>query len=75
MGSKSWEDRVVINGIRGYQQVVAPWIRPACRYVPSCSQYAIDAIKEYGVTRGAWLSLRRLSRCHPLGGSGYDPVP
>jgi putative membrane protein insertion efficiency factor len=66
---------VVKNTIRGYQRIVSPWTRPACRYSPSCSQYAFEAIEEHGVTRGSWLSLRRLLRCHPFGGSGYDPVP
>jgi putative membrane protein insertion efficiency factor len=71
----SWEGRVAITAIRAYQQIVSPWLRPACRYEPSCSQYAIDAIGEYGMLRGVWLGSRRLLRCHPLGGSGYDPVP
>ena len=60
--------------IRVYQQVVSPWLRPACRYEPSCSHYAAEAIHRHGLARGGWLSLLRLGRCHPLGGSGYDPV-
>ena len=73
--AQSGTRRVVINTIRGYQQVVSPWIRPRCRYTPSCSQYAVEAIEEYGVGRGTYLSLGRFVRCHPFGGSGYDPVP
>ena len=60
--------------IRLYQQVVSPWLRPACRFEPSCSEYAVEAIAGHGVGHGGWLSLRRLCRCHPLGGSGFDPV-
>jgi putative membrane protein insertion efficiency factor len=75
MRLESWKERVVITAIRGYQQIISPWIRPACRYSPSCSQYTIDAIEEHGLKRGTSLSLQRLLRCHPLGGSGYDPVP
>ena len=48
---------------------------PSCRYAPSCSQYAIDALQKYGALRGGWLAIKRLMRCHPWGGSGYDPVP
>ena len=58
-----------------YQQVWAPHTAGVCRYVPSCSSYARDAVQRYGALRGAWLAVRRLSRCHPLGSSGYDPVP
>jgi putative membrane protein insertion efficiency factor len=63
-----------IGGIRAYQQVVSPWLRPACRFQPTCSEYAAEAIAAHGVARGGWLGLRRLCRCHPLGGSGFDPV-
>ncbi|QUT05952.1 membrane protein insertion efficiency factor YidD [Sphingobium phenoxybenzoativorans] len=48
---------------------------PTCRYSPSCSQYAIDALGKYGAIKGSWLAMKRLMRCHPWGGSGYDPVP
>jgi len=58
-----------------YRAVISP-IKPAtCRYTPTCSQYAIDAVRKYGIFKGGWLALRRLLRCHPWGGSGYDPVP
>lgn len=48
---------------------------PSCRYTPTCSDYGIQAIKKYGALKGGWLTVKRLSRCHPLSGSGYDPVP
>ena len=61
--------------IRFYQLVISPWMAPKCRYTPTCSHYALEAFKKYGPLKGFWLSLKRISRCHPWGGSGYDPVP
>ncbi len=61
--------------IRAYQLVVSPLLLPSCRFLPSCSDYAIEAVGRHGVLRGAILALQRLGRCHPWGGSGYDPVP
>jgi hypothetical protein len=61
--------------LRVYQLTLSPLIGPACRYQPSCSQYAVEAIERHGAVRGAALAARRLIRCHPLGASGYDPVP
>ena len=61
--------------IRAYQVGVSPWLGPACRFEPSCSRYAVEAIERHGVGRGGWLAARRVGRCHPLGDSGYDPVP
>jgi putative membrane protein insertion efficiency factor len=61
--------------IRSYQLLVAPILPPACRYYPSCSHYAAEAIELHGPWHGALLAVRRLLRCHPWGGSGYDPVP
>jgi putative membrane protein insertion efficiency factor len=58
-----------------YQQVWSPHAAGACRHVPSCSNYASEAVRRHGALRGAWLAMRRLARCHPLGSSGYDPVP
>ena len=57
-----------------YQRAISPYVPSACRYSPTCSQYSHEAIKEHGPLKGAWLSLKRLARCRPLGGSGYDPV-
>lgn len=61
--------------IRGYQLLVSPLLTPACRYQPSCSAYAAEALAAHGAARGLWLSLTRLARCRPWGGHGYDPVP
>jgi putative membrane protein insertion efficiency factor len=61
--------------IRAYQLLLAPVLPPACRYLPSCSQYAEEAIARHGPLHGGFLAARRLCRCHPWGGSGYDPVP
>ncbi|HSJ33208.1 MAG TPA: membrane protein insertion efficiency factor YidD [Longimicrobiales bacterium] len=61
--------------IRGYQRGISPFLPPACRYTPTCSEYAAEAIRRHGSARGSLLAARRLLRCHPWGGSGYDPVP
>ena len=61
--------------VRAYQLVVSPMLGPSCRFDPSCSQYAMEAIERHGAVRGLWLAMRRIGRCHPLGGMGYDPVP
>lgn len=61
--------------LRGYQLLVSPLLPPACRFLPTCSEYAAEAIALHGAGRGVFLALRRLARCHPWGGSGYDPVP
>ncbi len=63
------------GAIRVYQWTISPLIGPACRYMPSCSEYAFEAIHTHGPLRGSWLAARRLCRCHPWGGDGYDPVP
>ena len=60
--------------IRLYQQALSPYLPTMCRFQPSCSQYMADAVEQYGVARGAWLGLRRILRCRPLGRRGYDPV-
>jgi putative membrane protein insertion efficiency factor len=64
-----------IGLIKLYQWIISPVLGPKCRYTPSCSQYALEALKKYGPLKGGWLALRRISRCHPWGGHGYDPVP
>ena len=61
--------------IKFYQQCISPFTPAACRYTPTCSQYAIEAIQKYGPFKGGWLALKRILRCNPWGGSGYDPVP
>ena len=61
--------------VRAYQWFISPLLPPSCRYEPTCSAYAVEALQRHGLLRGSWLTLRRLSRCHPWGGSGYDPVP
>jgi len=61
--------------IRFYRAAISPVLPPACRYEPTCSEYARIAIERHGACRGSWLALRRLARCHPFGGSGWDPVP
>lgn len=61
--------------IKIYQWVISPLLPQSCRYTPTCSSYAIEAIKEWGVIKGLWLALKRISSCHPWGGSGHDPVP
>jgi putative membrane protein insertion efficiency factor len=65
----------VLLPIRFYQWVISPMLPAACRYQPTCSAYAVEAITRHGVLAGGWLTLRRLLRCHPWGGSGFDPVP
>jgi len=67
--------RIILILIRAWQVGVSPWLGPACRYEPTCSVYAEQAVRKHGAARGSWLGLRRLLRCHPWGGSGYDPVP
>lgn len=61
--------------IRFYQTAISPHTPAACRFTPTCSQYALEAIKKHGPFKGLWLAIRRILRCHPWGGSGYDPVP
>lgn len=67
---------LVLKGlIRGYQLFVSPLLPASCRYQPTCSAYALEAVSRFGAIRGGWLALRRIGRCHPWGGSGWDPVP
>lgn len=67
--------RAVILCLRGYRRFVSPLFAPACRYAPSCSLYAAEAVARFGVARGGLLAVRRLLRCHPFNEGGYDPVP
>jgi hypothetical protein len=68
----SW---ILLGMIRIYQGALSPYLPNSCRYAPTCSAYAVQAIQKFGPFKGSWLALRRISRCHPWGGSGYDPVP
>lgn len=61
--------------IKVYQFGISAMLGPKCRFTPTCSQYAVEALKKHGVIKGTWLAAKRISKCHPGGGSGYDPVP
>lgn len=61
--------------VRAYRLVLSPYVGHGCRYQPTCSAYAMDALERHGAFKGGWLTLRRIGRCHPWGSSGYDPVP
>ena len=67
--------RVGLALIRAYKAAFSPWFAGSCRYVPGCADYTSEAITRFGLVRGTWLGARRLCRCHPFGGYGYDPVP
>lgn len=67
--------RILIGLIRFYRTAVSPFTPPSCRYTPTCSAYALEAVDRHGTLRGSWLALRRILRCHPWGGHGHDPVP
>ena len=71
-GAMAW---LAVRLVRAYQVVLSPVMGGRCRFAPSCSHYAIEAYERHGALRGSWLTLRRLLRCHPWGGSGFDPVP
>lgn len=66
---------LLIKLVRGYQLLISPFLPPSCRFEPTCSQYAIEALKLHGTWRGGWLALKRLGRCQPFCAGGYDPVP
>lgn len=66
---------LLILPIRLYQLLISPMLPPACRFTPTCSQYAVEALRKHGAIKGSWLAIKRILRCHPWGGSGYDPVP
>ena len=61
--------------VRAYRLLLSPWVGHSCRFQPTCSAYALEALERHGAVRGSWLTLRRIGRCNPWGGSGYDPVP
>jgi len=66
---------LLLGLLRFYKAAVSPWLPPACRFQPTCSEYAAEAVERYGVVRGSWLGMRRLLRCHPFCRGGFDPVP
>lgn len=61
--------------IKLYQWIISPWLGKSCRFTPTCSHYGVEALKKYGPVKGLWLTIKRVARCHPWGGHGYDPVP
>ncbi|MEL7035796.1 MAG: membrane protein insertion efficiency factor YidD [Cyanobacteria bacterium J06592_8] len=67
--------KTVVTLIRGYRMFISPLLPPSCRYTPTCSQYAIEAVERFGVIEGGWLATKRILRCHPFHPGGYDPVP
>ena len=71
--------RLIKNGfiilIKFYQNIISPWTPASCRYTPTCSTYAVKALKKHGLRKGGLLALKRIGGCHPWGGNGYDPVP
>ncbi len=66
---------ILILLVKFYQGAISPLFPSCCRFTPTCSQYAVEALKKYGAIKGSWLAMKRICRCHPWGGSGYDPVP
>ncbi|MDH5611529.1 MAG: membrane protein insertion efficiency factor YidD [Gammaproteobacteria bacterium] len=66
---------LLIALVRFYQIVISPYLAPSCRYIPTCSSYAIEAVHNHGIFRGSWLAINRIGRCHPWCKGGYDPVP
>jgi putative membrane protein insertion efficiency factor len=72
---RQWPRLALAGLIRGYQLVISPALPAACRFTPTCSQYALEAVRRYGVFKGSWLAARRLAKCHPFHEGGTDPVP
>ena len=67
--------RILLAVLRFYRRYISPALPPSCRFTPTCSQYTYEAIERFGAAKGAWMGLKRLSRCHPFNPGGYDPVP
>lgn len=67
--------QLLILIFRGYQLLISPLLPNACRYAPTCSEYGIQAVRKYGALKGGWMAIKRILRCHPWGGHGYDPLP
>jgi putative membrane protein insertion efficiency factor len=70
----AWASACLIAGLGAYRRFISPWLPPACRFTPTCSEYARDAVRKYGALRGSLLACRRLLKCHPLHPGGYDPA-
>ena len=64
---------IIIVPVKIYQWGISPWLPNSCRFTPTCSQYMVEAVQKYGPIKGGWLGIKRVSRCHPWGGRGYDP--
>jgi len=75
MGLARHTKYLTLGLIRGYQLLISPLLGPSCRFYPTCSQYAHEAVRRYGIFRGLWLTLKRVSKCHPFHPGGIDPVP
>ena len=67
--------QILILLIKLYRYAISPYLAPSCRYTPTCSSYAMEAVERFGIIRGSWLAIRRIGRCHPWHEAGYDPVP
>ncbi|MDT0682292.1 membrane protein insertion efficiency factor YidD [Roseicyclus sp. F158] len=67
--------RLLSLPVHAYRLILSPWVGRNCRFQPTCSAYSLEALSRHGAVRGGWLTMRRIGRCHPFGGSGYDPVP
>lgn len=66
---------LIVGLVKFYQLAISPWLGRSCRYSPTCSQYMVEAVNEWGPLKGFWMGIKRIGRCHPWGGHGYDPVP
>ena len=67
--------RLLRGAVHGYRYLISPLFPPSCRFAPTCSEYTLQALAKHGAVKGTWLAIRRIRRCHPWGGSGYNPVP
>lgn len=74
-GPPTWAARLLMVPITVYRRLIGPMLAPRCRFEPSCSAYALEALRRHGALRGSWLAVRRIGRCHPFHPGGYDPVP
>jgi len=70
-----WPKKIALGFIRVYQYIISPLFPPSCRFTPTCSRYATEAIERYGFVKGMFLAIKRLARCHPFARGGYDPLP